>query len=144
MGQVEKLISVSDFSGEGYQPLVDFESWRVAVLRYIDELLPEKIDSVECHLETDEVFILVEGKCILFLAEVQDDQIIKIHAVDMVPKKLYTVNQGVYHTHTLSKDAHVIIVENQDTGAANSKRISLSRSQIEKICQMTADLWKQR
>lgn len=141
MGQVENLISISDFTGEGYQPLVDFESWRVAVLRYIDELLPEKIDTVECHLETDEVFILVEGKCILFLADVQDDQIINIHAVDMIPKKLYNIKQGVYHTHTLSKDAHVIIVENQDTEAANSKRISLSRSQIEKICQMTADLW---
>jgi len=141
MGQVENLIRISDFTGEGYQPLVDFESWRVAVLRYIDELLPEKIDTVECHLETDEVFILVEGKCILFLADVQDDQIINIHAVDMIPKKLYNIKQGVYHTHTLSKDAHVIIVENQDTEAANSKRISLSRSQIEKICQMTADLW---
>ena len=141
MGQLENLISVSDFSGEGYQPLVDFESWRVAVLRYIDELLPEKIDNVECHLETDEVFILVEGKCLLFLADVQDDQISTFHAVDMIPKKLYTIKQGVYHTHTLSKDAHVIIVENQDTGAANSKRISLSRAQIEKICRMTADLW---
>ena len=141
MGELENLISVSDFSGEGYQPLVDFESWRVAVLRYIDELLPEKINNVECHLETDEVFILVEGKCILFLAEVQDDRILKIHAVDMIPKKLYTVKQGVYHTHTLSTDAHVIIIENQDTGAANSKRILLGRPQIEKICIMTADLW---
>jgi hypothetical protein len=141
MGQVENLISVSDFSGEGYQPLVDFNSWRVAVLRYIDELLPEQINNVECHLEADEVFILVEGKCILFLADIQDDQIIKIHAVDMIPKKLYTVKQGVYHTHTLSKDAHVLIVENQDTGAANSKRISLNKSQIEKICMMTADFW---
>lgn len=141
MGQVENLISVSDFSGEGYQPLVDFETWRVAVLRYIDELLPEKIENVECHLETDEVFILVEGKCILFLADVQDGQIIKVHAVDMVPKKLYTIKQGVYHTHTLSRDAHVIIVENQDTGASNSKKMLLDQPQIEKICRMTADLW---
>lgn len=138
---VNNFISISDFTGEGYQPLVDFESWRVAVLRYIEELQPEKIDNVECHLETDEVFILAEGRCILFYADVQDEQINKLHAINMVPKKLYTVKKGVYHTHTLSRDAHVIIVENQDTGAANSRRISLSQTHVNELCEMTANLW---
>lgn len=141
METVDKLISISDFTGEGYRPLVDFEAWRVAVLRYIDELLPDKIDNVECHLKTDEVFILLEGKCILFLAEAQNEQIIKLHAVNMVPKKLYTVKKGVYHTHTLSPDAHVIIVENQDTGPANSKRIPLGQSHVGELCELTAKLW---
>jgi len=141
MELMDKFISISDFAGEGYQPLVDFESWRVAVLRYIDELLPRNIDNVECHLATDEVFILFEGRCILFLADVKDEQVIKIYPVDMIPKQLYTVKKGVYHTHTLSPDAHVIIVENQDTGAANSRRISLGQSQVDEICEMTANLW---
>ncbi len=137
----EDLISVSDFTGAGYQPLVDFDTWRVAVLRYIDELLPERIDRAECHSETDEVFILVEGRCILFLLEVEEAHVHKIHAVDMEPKKLYNVKKGVYHTHTLSEDAHVIIVENQDTGPLNSKSIALEKSHIEEICRLTEELW---
>jgi mannose-6-phosphate isomerase-like protein (cupin superfamily) len=141
MEAVEKLISISDFTGEGYQPLVDFGSWRVAVLRYIDELLPEKINNIECHLETDEVFILIEGRCILFLADVEIGQITKFHAIDMVPGKLYTVKMGVYHTHTLSQDAHVIIVENRDTGSDNSNRILLDQSQGDEICALTRKLW---
>lgn len=141
MYKIEDLISVSDYSEEGYKALVDYGAWRVAVLRYINHLLPDRINSVECHLETDEVFILVEGRCILFLAEVEGREIIKIHAVDMVPKKLYNVRKGVFHTHTLSEDAHVIIVENQDTGVSNSVQIELDQTQMQEICKLTTNLW---
>lgn len=48
-------LEVSSFKGEGYLPLIDFESWRVAELRYIDELEPDKIDNMQKHNETDEV-----------------------------------------------------------------------------------------
>jgi len=138
----EDLISISHFSGTGYQPLVVFETWRVAVLRHCDELLPEQIDKFECHTETDEVFILVQGRCILFLANVEDGVIQKIHAVDMEPKKLYNVRKGVYHTHTLDKDAHVIIVENQDTGAENSLSLFLDHSHTVEIREITKNLWR--
>lgn len=138
---IEQLVEVTDFTGPGYKPMVDFQTWRVAVLRYIDELLPDKINRVECHLETDEVFILVEGRCILFLAEVEGGQIEAIHAVNMQPKKLYNVRQGVYHSHTLSKDAHVIIIENQDTGPENSDSIDLDEAQIDEICKKTKSIW---
>jgi len=140
--ELENLVSISHFTGTGYQPLVDFESWRVAVLRYINELLPDQINQIECHTETDEVFILVEGKCILFLADVEDGIIKKIHAVDMEPKKLYNVRKGVFHTHTLNKNAHVIIVENQDTGPKNSVTLSLDEAHIEEICELTLNLWQ--
>lgn len=135
------LVEVSHFTGEGYKPLVDFQSWRVAVLRYIDELLPEKITNVECHTETDEVFILVKGRCILFLAETENQEVKKIHAVDMEKHKLYNVRKGVYHTHTLSEDAHVIIVENQDTSASNSLRIELDKENKELLVSFRKQLW---
>ena len=113
----------------------------MAVLRYIDQLQPDMINMVERHLETDEVFILFEGRCILFLADVEEGEVAKIHAVDMIPKKLYNVKKGVYHTHTLSEDAHVVIVENQDTGAANSEQIELDQVQVREICELTSNLW---
>ena len=42
-------LEVSSFNGEGYLPLIDFESWRVAELRYIDELEPDRIDNMQKH-----------------------------------------------------------------------------------------------
>jgi len=82
------------------QPLIDYDKWRVAILRYCDELLPERIFAMQRHNETDEVFVLLEGRCILFLGKGQDT-ITTITAVDMVPRKLYNVKRGVWHNHTL-------------------------------------------
>ena len=57
----ETPIQIQDVQAEGYHPVVDYDAWRVAVLNYIDELLPENIDSVQQHAETDEVFVLLAG-----------------------------------------------------------------------------------
>jgi mannose-6-phosphate isomerase-like protein (cupin superfamily) len=80
----ERLLQVTEYTGEGYQPLVDYGSWRVAILRYIDELLPQNITNMQRHDETDEVFVLLSGRCILFLGE-GDDNITQIYAQVMQP-----------------------------------------------------------
>lgn len=61
-------IEIIDFQPEGYKPLVDYESWRVAVLKFCDDLLIENVKTMQKHLYTDEVFVLVQGHCTLFLA----------------------------------------------------------------------------
>ena len=59
-------IEIIDFQPEGYKPLVDYESWRVAVLKFCDDLLIENVKTMQKHLYTDEVFVLVQGHCTLF------------------------------------------------------------------------------
>jgi len=135
------LIEIREYTGTGYAPLVDYGAWRVAILRFIDELLPEKITSVQRHDETDEVFILLEGKCILFLGEPGQDGLTAIHAVDMQPLKLYNVKRGSWHTHTLDKAAVVLIVENCDTVDANSPVMDLTPAQRQEIVSLTQSLW---
>ncbi len=125
MPMSETLLEVREYMGEGYQPLIDFGAWRVAVLRFHPELLLHNIVEMQRHDETDEVFVLLAGRCILFLGE-GEDLITDIFAVDMEPFKLYNVKRGAWHSHTLSQDAMVLIVENQDTTLLNSPRITLS------------------
>jgi len=60
----------------------------------------------------------------------------------MEPQKLYNVKQGCWHTHTLSKDATVLIVENRDTGNENSPEIGLDVSQRDKIVELTRLTWE--
>jgi len=62
----EKLLEVRSYESAGYQPLIDYDKWRVAILRYCDELMPERISTMQQHNETDEVFVLLEGRCICF------------------------------------------------------------------------------
>lgn len=134
------LLEIHQYSDTGYKPLIDYGEWRVAILRYIDELLPENIVKMQRHDETDEVFVLLEGRCILFVGE-GHEQIAQIHALDMEPMKLYNVKKSCWHTHTLSKDATVLIIENRDTTNHNSPEIDLNPEQMAKVVTLTKINW---
>ncbi len=124
----EKLLDVKEYTEEGYSPVVDYCEWRVAVLNYCDELLPRNITKMQRHDETDEVFVLLKGEFVLYIGE-GEQEIEKIHAVKLEPFKMYNVKKGIWHTHTLSKDASVLIVENRNTNLSNSPEIDLDKNQ---------------
>jgi hypothetical protein len=136
----ESLLQIAEYAGDGYQPLIDFANWRVAILRYHEELLPHNIAKAQRHDETDEVFVLLAGRCILFIGEGRE-RVVEIHAEDMQPLKLYNVRRSAWHTHTLSRDATVLIVENRDTVRANSPEIDLTAAQRARIVELTQNLW---
>ena len=52
------LLDIHEYNGPGYRPLVDFDHWRVAVLNFSADLLPEHLTSMQRHNDTDEVFVL--------------------------------------------------------------------------------------
>ena len=134
------LLEIRSYSGEGYLPLIVYGAWRVAILRYIDELLPQNIGKLQRHDATDEVFILLRGCCLLFIAE-GAGQVGEIHAQDMQPLQLYNIKRGVWHTHTLSEDATVLIIENEDTQPENSPEIELDPAQRQRLIQLTQQIW---
>lgn len=134
---------MSEFDAVGYAPVVDFQTWRVAMLNYIDELEPDQIDNFQCHNETDEVFVLLSGKCILFCAELDDaNNIVNIVSWNMQALKTYNIKRGVYHTHTLTEDAKVLIIENRDTGDENSPKIMIDDPIRDKLVKITAEKWQ--
>ncbi|MBL8062667.1 MAG: hypothetical protein JNK32_06585 [Anaerolineales bacterium] len=137
----ETLIEVREHNGPDYMPLVDYQSWRVALMNYTDDLTPDKINRMQKHTETDEVFVLMSGRCILFIGE-GEENVTHIHAVNMELYKLYNVKCGVWHSHTFSKDARVLIVENRDTVVENSPFVGLSESQCNEVVELTKQLWK--
>jgi len=118
------MLEIHEYTGEGFQPLVYFGSWRVAVLNYIEELHPAKIDTLERHPETDEVFVLIRGQGILFLVDGESQDAILVPQV-MEMGKIYNVKPHTWHTIVVSRDASVLIVENGDTGRDNSEYVSL-------------------
>ena len=115
------LLEVLEYEGIGYQPMMACRDFRVAILNYHPELLTENIGNFQKHDLTDEAFILLRGECMLFLAE--DETLENIHGVELEPYKIFNVKAGTYHTHTLSEDAMVLIVEADDTCDDNSPMI---------------------
>jgi hypothetical protein len=137
----ESLIEIREHNEPDYMPLIDYQNWRVALINYTADYLPERINRMQKHTETDEVFVLLTGGCILFLGE-GNESVTKIHAADMELYKLYNVKRGVWHSHTFSEDARVLIVENRDTVYENSPFVDLSESQRREVVQLTQSLWK--
>jgi mannose-6-phosphate isomerase-like protein (cupin superfamily) len=126
---------VQRYEGSGYKPLISFGAWRVAVLRFLDELKPERIFSMERHLSTDEVFILIQGKALLFIGG-NNSIVNEIHSVEIHIGEVCDVKKATWHTLVLTEDAQIIIVENDDTNLENSETIQLhekTRSIIYKI-----------
>ena len=128
----ESLIEIRDYNGAGYQPLIDFASWRVAVMRYSDPYAPEKIERVERHVETDEVFVLLAGEVTLFVGD-GGTRAECLVPQPMEPLKLYNVKRGVWHTILFSRDASVLIVENRDTDQHNTEFAALTPEQRELV-----------
>jgi hypothetical protein len=141
----EKLLEVCTHDKAGYLPVIDYGAWRVAILNYSDELRAENLTAMQRHNETDEVFVLLKGRCLLFLGE-GDEAVTAVYAADMQPYKIYNVKKAVWHTHTLSPDAMVLIVENRDTTVGNSPFCTLSDTQRQTIVALAQEVlldWSQ-
>jgi hypothetical protein len=134
------LLEIHTYAEPGFGPVVDFGAWRVAVLNHIHHLEPANLKDVQRHDETDEVFVLLKGRCILFLGDGKDTAG-QIHAVDLVPQTVYNVKRGTWHTHTLSRDASVLVVENRETKLENSPFRPLTAEQTAFIVAQTRRLW---
>jgi ureidoglycolate hydrolase len=131
----ENVLDIKEYRGEGYRPLIYFGAWRVAILRWIETTLPEKITYMERHTQTDEVFILLEGQAALILGG-NGPMVTGLKRHVMEGGKLYNVRQNVWHSVIMSRDAMILIVENQDTGESNSEYYHLIEMQKKEITGM--------
>ena len=117
----ENLIEVAQYDGPGYRALVYYEGWRVAFLnddpsKYRRETIPY----LERHNETDELFVLLEGECTLYVADGVGDALGQISTVVMEKRKVYNIKKGVWHNLAGNEQMVLLIVENADTSKGNS------------------------
>lgn len=135
MEEWQEELEIIAFPEEDYLPLKDYESWRVAVLRYCKNTRLENITWMQKHLETDEVFVLLDGHCTLILAgngEHPED----FHAIEMQPHRLYNIRKGNWHNHILDESGEVLIVENQNTSDDNSPIYTMTEYDVHKMRQV--------
>ena len=111
---MKQELDILEYNGDGYAPVMHFEAWRVALLNYCDRFDPSCPIKMERHLLTDEVFVLLGGEATLYIGE-------EMVVYPMEKNKIYNVRAGVWHRITTSRDAKVLIVENDDTSVDNSE-----------------------
>lgn len=132
MDQERMDIEIKQYNEPGYAPVVDFNSWRVAVLNDIDELKVHNLKTMQKHMETDEVFVLLKGNCTLFTAG-SGKEVGTIQSTNLESCKCYNVKAGVWHTHTLTENSSVLIIENLNTRDENSPVVILTDGQIKQL-----------
>ena len=131
----DQLLEIREYHGEGYRPLIDFGSWRVAILRWEPGSRADQIECMERHTQTDEVFVLLKGWATLLIGGNQG-KVDNIQAELMASGKLYNVKQNTWHSALLSRDASILIVENRDTGEGNSEFFRLTAEQRQVILEL--------
>ena len=105
-------------AGKSFQPLVQFGDWRVAAASGNGSGGP--ITAMSRHMETDEVFVLLKGSCIIF-AGGNGDKSGNITPVEMEPLRLYNIRRGTWHARTIAPGSLVLVIENRLTGDFNSE-----------------------
>lgn len=128
----ENVLAIEEYLGEGYKPLINFGEWRVAILRWIETTQPEKITYLERHMQTDEVFVLLRGQASLILGG-NGLLVTDLQKQVMECGKLYNVRQNAWHSVMMSRDATILIVENQNTTENNSEYHQLTELQKREI-----------
>ena len=125
---MEHFIVIKEYDGEGvggYQPCGDF---MLSVLNFLPRLVPEQVVSMQKHTESDECFVLVSGRAMLFTANGEDSPE-TVGCIPLEPGKIYTVPKNVWHQPVMSRDAKIILAERTDTTDDNSPRLPLTEEQ---------------
>ncbi len=113
-------IEIFEYSGEGYRPAMHYGAWRVAFANYAERFDKEKLTKISRHLLTDEAFVLLAGDATLIIG-------LDMCEVKLEPNKVYNVTCGTWHGLYLSRDAKVLIIENDDTGPDNTEDYCFKR-----------------
>lgn len=122
MNKIEKRsfsgIDVYDFTGENYMTVMRYDKWRVAYLNHGERFEEKNFHKMERHMETDEVFVLLEGEATLIIGEEQNKIEMELH-------KTYNIPKGVWHHIFTKEGTRVLIVENEDTCDENSEYMTI-------------------
>ena len=123
--ELADLVQVGASFAQTYAPVLEFEGWRVAMLRYNEAVAPTNLTRVERHRNTNEVFILTAGAADLIIldrsgADGDQDTPVRYFVEHMRPSVAYNVGQSVWHHVVMTQDAHIVLVEKADTSLATS------------------------
>lgn len=108
-------MKIYDYNGTDFKAVMEFEGWKIGLLRYSERFSEFKM--LERHLETDEAFVLLDGKAVLYENETP---------TKMEKCKVYNIEKGVWHHITVSENATVLVVENSNTSKENTERKSVN------------------
>jgi mannose-6-phosphate isomerase-like protein (cupin superfamily) len=118
-----------EFTGEGMTRVYENAKWMVGIKNWKPANDIAGIDCLERHNKTDELFILLSGRCTLLYAN-ESAAGLDIKAVEMEPLKVYNIPATLWHNTVTQKTTKLALIEDVSTGSENSDVKPLSPEQI--------------
>lgn len=87
---------------------------------------------MERHNKTDELFVLLEGKCTLIFANEVEGKLC-IDRVKMEKDKVYNIPATLWHNTVTEKNTKMVLIEDSNTSMDNSDILNLTKEQINEI-----------
>ena len=125
----------------GYHPFLIRDGWQVAQLNFMEEQHINNINKIDVHQQTDEVFVLLKGKAVLILAELEDVEPI-FEVLLMEPTVTYNVPKNRWHNIAMEEGSEVLIVENSNTHLNDVIYKDLNQSKINELRQLVEEVLK--
>ena len=129
MQKKDKISLIENFkiNGDGFHPFMISDGWQVAQLNYMKEQHINNINKVDVHYQTDEVFVLLEGKAVLIAVVFEGDS--PIFEIELMKKnETYNIPKNMWHNIAMEKGSKVLIVEKANTHLADYEFKYLSES----------------
>ena len=131
-GRMSPYVDIHNHESVGFKILVQYQSWRTAVLNSGKTTRSESSSYVEKHKETDEVFVLLTGRAYLIIggngSKPDSWQVLLLE-----PDTTYNVKANVWHGVIMNEEASLYIIENIDTSKNNSSYYDLTKEEKEMI-----------
>ncbi len=128
-------ITIAEYNDPGFKHVFESKEWAVAIKNYqpLNDL--QNLGPFKRHLLSDEVFILLEGKCVLLYDDSANQAGTAMVCEALAKGKVYCVGKGVWHATAVSRDVKLIIVEDRNTSKENTEALQISQQQIGDLTQ---------
>ena len=123
------MLEIYEWSGEGFEPLVFTDGWQAALLNWEPLFDRRNLDEIERHNHTDEVFVLLHGRAVLFTRPDGG----ALAAVEMETGKIYNVPAAVWHNLVTTRDVRFLIVENRDTHLNDTEIRPITQDELKQL-----------
>lgn len=120
------------YEGKGLIRVFENEKWMVGIKNWKPENDISGLTCLERHNITDELFILLAGRCTLLYANETESGLV-IEKVEMEPMKVYCIPTGLWHNTVTEPGVKLILVEDSACSGQNSDILDLTDAQIENV-----------
>ncbi len=126
------LLRIGRSFEQTYQPVLEFDGWIVAMLRYFTDVSAANFRLAERHRTSNEVFVLTSGQADLIVFD-GDVQPTDGYVIPMQLSVAYDVPILVWHWVIMSPDAHIVLVERNDTTDDTTDYAELTTDQVARV-----------